>query len=172
MINCDGLVKIYMSDEKISIKKMLQYEKTIMPPLNRLMTYKILPIYLIITVVILAAVGVLMEIDETKYLILSLVLLGVFCLMSVMLLFFVPFIRKRTIDNELKRYDFEIKDFDYKSEYLFSVSDKDVKFDINGIYINDELFYYNHMRNIIVTENYCHNIIIGIRFIINDEMYI
>lgn len=159
--------------KKSSFVQQLQQEKAIMHPLHSFMVYKILPIYLIATAVILIAFGILMEIDESKYLRLGLCLLGAFCLITIVLFSCVPFVTKKVLRDEMNRYNFDTTGLDSFEEYFcndgYDDDDEEIRFDANGMYINGELHYYNHMCNVVFTSNHCCRITIGIEFIYDGE---
>lgn len=161
-----------MKEDEISLKQILLYEKAVMHPLNRLMTYFVTPIYLGIAFMLIIAFAVLMEIDDQKYFVLGLCLLALLAIFSVILLSMVPFIRKKVLRDELDSYDFNFSNLERKSEYEYSLDDGIIKFDKYGMYVEDNLFYYNHLCISVITENYCHRVLIALRFALDDENFI
>ena len=70
---------------KVGIKEIIAYEKAQMLPLNFTVSYILTPIYAVVCFLILGAFGVLMEIDDEKYLLQGLLCLGAFVLISIVL---------------------------------------------------------------------------------------
>lgn len=84
----------------------------------------------------------------------------------------VPFIRQKTINAELKRYNFDTSDIESLEIYDFSTKDFSLKFDKNGMYIDNELFYYSHLSKMVLTSNYCKRIEIYLQFAASEELII
>ena len=158
--------------DKIPLKQIFLYEKAAMHPLNRLATYVLTPVYLVVSGIIIVVCTVVMEIDEKRFLPLLLILMGVFVLMSILLLACVPLIRKKVLQDEMDRYNFDFSDLPYSDVYEYCSDDCTVRFDENGMYVEDNLFYYNHLTITVVTSNYCHRIYIAVRFAADEENYI
>ena len=161
-----------MNEDKISLKQILLYEKAVMHPLNRMTTYVITPIYLGVALLLIIAFAVLMEIDDEKYLVVSLCFLALLAIFTVVFLSAVPFIRKKVLRDELDSYSFDFSDLEHKTEYEYSFDDSIIKFDKYGMYVEGHLFYYNHLYISVVTNNYCHRILIDLRFALDDENFI
>ena len=161
-----------MDKDRITFKQILLYEKEIAHPLNRIMAYIVTPIYLGVCLVLIVAFAVLMEIDDEKFFIAGICLLGVFAILSVIVLSVLPFIRKRVLQDELNDYDFDFYKVESKSEYCYSTDNAIIKFDKYGMYVNGNLSYYNHLQISIVTDNYCHRILIALRFALDDDSFI
>ena len=131
-----------MNEDKISLKQILLYEKAVMHPLNRMTTYVITPIYLGVALLLIIAFAVLMEIDDEKYLVVSLCFLALLAIFTVVFLSAVPFIRKKVLRDELDSYSFDFSDLEHKTEYEYSFDDSIIKFDQYGMYVEGHLFYY------------------------------
>lgn len=159
-------------NEKPRLTEIISYEKTQMLPWDFTVSYVLAPIYAVVCVILLCAFGILMEIDEKKYLAPGLLCLGAFILISAIFLASVPFIRKKTINSELERYKFDTSDIYPLEIYDFSTKDFTLKFDKNGMYINDELFYYSHLSKIVLTSNYCKRIGIYLQFAASEELIV
>lgn len=160
-----------MSEKKPSFKQVLLYEKSQMHPLNRFMLYVITPVYLGVSLLLIVTFGILMGIDDKKFLVLGLSLLGFFALITAVLLSIVPIIKKRVLQEEIASYDFDFFKLSNLSNYDYSYDDISLKFDINGMYVDGDLFYYNHLYIAIVTDSYCHRINIAVRFSVDDNYY-
>ncbi len=155
--------------DKVGLREIVAYEKTQMLPLNFTVSYILTPIYAVICFLLFAAFAVLMEIDDEKYLVHGLLCLGVFVLISVIFLASVPFVRKKAIGVELERYDFDTSTVEPLKVYDFSTEDFSLRFDEHGMYVNDELFYYNHLSKNVVTDNYCKRVGVYIQFAWDEE---
>ena len=93
-----------MENKKRTFREIIRQEKEIMLPVNFFVSYILTPIYAIISFVLMAVFGVLMSIDEDKYLISGILCLCAFVVLSIMLLSTVPFVRKKAIQTEIQRY--------------------------------------------------------------------
>jgi len=157
--------------DKVGLKGIIAYEKTQMLPLNFAMSYILTPIYVVICFLLIGAFAVLMEIDDEKYLVHGLLCLGAFVLISIVFLASVPFVRKKAIKTELERYDFDILKENALEIYDFSTEEFSLKFDKQGMYVNDELFYYNHLDKRVITGNYCKRVEIYFQFSLSKEEF-
>lgn len=155
--------------DKVGIKEIIAYEKAQMLPLNFTVSYILTPIYAVVCFLILGAFGVLMEIDDEKYLVQGLFCLGAFVLISMIFLASVPLVRKKAIDAELERYDFDTSKVEPLEIYDFSTEDFSLRFDEYGMYVNDELYYYNHLNKKVITDNYCKRVSIYMQFALDEE---
>lgn len=155
--------------DKVGIKEIIAYEKAQMLPLNFTVSYILTPIYAVVCFLLMGAFGVLMEIDDEKYLVHGLLCLGAFVLISIIFLASVPLVRKKAIDTELERYDFDTSKVEPLEIYDFSTEDFSLRFDEYGMYVNDELYYYNHLNKNVVTGNYCKRVSIYMQFALDEE---
>ncbi|MBP3414483.1 MAG: hypothetical protein J6L81_04715 [Clostridia bacterium] len=156
-------------NERIRLKEIIAFEKSQMLPFDFTISYILTPIYVVICILLGGIFAILMEIDDEKYLVQGLLCLGAFVLISVLFLICVPFFRKKTIKLELERYDFDTTKEESLEIWVFSTEEFSLKFDRNGMYINDELFYYNHLSKTVVTSNYCKRIWIYLQFALSEE---
>ena len=157
---------------RMRLKEILSYEKSHMLPLNFFAAYILTPAYIVISALILTASVIFMEIDEEKYLATGLVCLGLFIILSIAVLMLVPYIRKEAIKSEMKRYDFNVDNIEVSDVYFFSDGDFILKFDKNGMYVDDKLYFYDYLKSSVVTNNHCQRINIGIEFSISEEVCI
>jgi len=98
--------------------------------------------------------------------------LGAMVVISIAFLSCVPLVRKKAIKTELERYDFDTSKEETLEIYDFSTEEFSLKFDKHGMYVNDELFYYNHLDKIVVTGNYCKRIEIYLQFSLSKEQFV
>lgn len=161
-----------MKEEKRSLKEIIAYEKMQMLPLNFTVFYILTPIYAAISFLLIGAFAVLMEIDDEKYLVPGLFCLGAFIVISIVFLACVPFIRKKAIMTELSRYNFDTSIESPQEIYDFSTDELSLKFDKFGMYVNDELYYYNHLDRYIMTGNLYKRVNLYIQFSQGKEWYI
>ena len=155
--------------DKVGLKEIVAYEKTQMLPLNFTVSYILTPIYAVVCFLLIGAFTVLMEIDNEKYLLQGLFCLGAFVLISILFLACVPLVRKKAIITELERYDFDVSDENALERYDFSTEEFSLKFDKCGMYVNDELFYYNHLNKNVVTSNYLKRVGVYLQFALDEE---
>jgi len=161
-----------MKKDEVGLKEIVAYEKTQMLPLNFTVSYILTPIYAVICFLLIGAFAVLMEIDDEKYLVHGLLCLGAMVVISIAFLSCVPLVRKKAIKTELERYDFDTSKEETLEIYDFSTEEFSLKFDKHGMYVNDELFYYNHLDKIVVTGNYCKRIEIYLQFSLSKEQFV
>lgn len=158
--------------DKVGLKEIVAYEKTQMLPLAFNISYIVTPIYVVVSVFLLVVFAVLMGINDEKYLVQGLLCLGAFVIISIILLASVPFVRKKVIDIELERYDFDTSKVEDKEIWDLSTDEISLKFDRNGMYVNDEIFYYNHLNKTLVTSNLYKRIGIYLQFALSEEQVI
>ena len=154
---------------KIRLKEIVAYEKTQMLPLNFTVSYILTPIYAVVCFLLIGAFAVLMEIDDEKYLVHGLLCLGAMVFISIIFLAYVPIVRKKAIKIEIERYDFDTSKEESLEIYDFSTEEFSLKFDKYGMYVNDELFYYNHLNKNVVTENYLKRVGVYLQFALDEE---
>ena len=154
--------------DKVGLKEIVAYEKTQMLPLNFTVSYILTPIYAVVCFLLIGAFAVLMEVDDEKYLVHGLLCLGAFVLISIIFLASVPLVRKKAIKMEIERYDFDTSEESLEI-YDFSTEEFSLKFDKCGMYVNDELFYYNHLNKNVVTSNYLKRVGVYLQFVLDEE---
>ena len=155
--------------DKVGLKEIVAYEKTQMLPLNFTVSYILTPIYAVVCFLLIGAFTVLMEIDDEKYLVHGLLCLGAMIVISIAFLSCVPLVRQKAIKGELERYDFDTSKEDALEIYDFSTEEFSLKFDKHGMYVNDELFYYNHLNKNVVTSNYLKRVGVYLQFALDEE---
>lgn len=155
--------------DKVGLKEIVAYEKAQMLPLNFTVSYILTPIYAVVCFLLIGAFAVLMEVDDEKYLVHGLLCLGAFVLISIIFLASVPLVRKKAIKMEIERYDFDTSEEESLEIYDFSTEEFSLKFDKYGMYVNDELFYYNHLNKNVVTSNYLKRVGVYLQFVLDEE---
>lgn len=158
-----------MKKDKVGLKEIVAYEKTQMLPLNFTVSYILTPIYAVVCFLLIGAFAVLMGIDDEKYLVHGLLCLGAMIFISIIFLACVPIVRKKAIKIEIERYDFDTSKEESLKIYDFSTEEFSLKFDKYGMYVNDELFYYNHLNKNVVTENYLKRVGVYLQFALDEE---
>lgn len=155
------------------LRDMIRYEKSQMLPLNFAMSYIITPIYVILAVLLLANFGQLMEAGGENALPMGLTCLGVLAVLTAALLCLVPFVRKRAIRTELRRYRLDRKRLPAsQEEWDFSNKEISLAFNRYGMKVDGELYYYNHLRKLVITGNECQRVVIQFVFIVSEEQCI
>lgn len=154
---------------KIGLKEIVAYEKTQMLPLNFTVSYILTPIYAVICFLLLGTFAVLMEIDDEKYFVHGLLCLGAIIVITILFLACIPLVRKEAIKIEVERYDFDTSHEEALEIYDFSTEEFSLKFDKYGMYVNDELFYYNHLYKNVVTGNYLKRVGVYLQFALDQE---
>lgn len=140
-----------------------------MLPLNFTVSYILTPIYAVLCFLLIGLFAVLMKIDDEKYLVQGLLCLEAFVLISIIFLASVPLVRKKAIKIEIERYDFDTSKEEALEIYDFSTEEFSLKFDSYGMYVNDELFYYNHLDKNVVTGNYLKRVGVYLQFAFDEE---
>ncbi len=151
------------------MREILQYEKDNMNKIRFVMNYRIVPAYVIAAIVCLAFICVMMSIDETKYTPAAIALFVFIGLLSALLLSSGPYVRKREIAEEMKRYDFETVGEKSNGTYDFSDNELSVHLDANGMTINGLFFWYNHLRIFLHTGNKLNRIQIAVVFCMDEQ---
>ena len=133
--------------------KILNEEKKQMNKIRAIANYTVVPIVLVVTVIILTTICITMEINEEKYTVLSIILFSILGLIYALLLISVPFIRKKEIEIELSKYNFDIED-DVKEEYIVESSSSQVIFKKDGLYFENNHYKYEDLYLQLMTSNY------------------
>jgi len=157
---------------KLGIKKIIQHEKQHMLPWDFRANYVVVPLYGVITLLLLVLFGVLMEIDDKKYFVHGMVCLGIFALCTIVLLSSVPLRRRKTIRAELERYDFDHSSIEGRELWDFSDDRMTLKFDRYGMDADGVRFYYSHMSRSVVTSNHYKRIWIWLEFSTPEGMLV
>ncbi|MBQ8840518.1 MAG: hypothetical protein IJ004_04280 [Clostridia bacterium] len=161
-----------MENKKRTFREIIRQEKEIMLPLNFFVSYILTPIYAIISLVLITVFGVLMSVDEDKYLISGILCLCAFVVVSIIFLSTVPFVRKKAIQTEIQRYDFDFSDEPDLEIWDFSTEEIALRFKSYGMYVDDDFYNFDELMITIETSNYCKRVHIVLRFMINPDTYI
>ncbi len=156
-------------EKNYGIKRIIAYEKAQMFYLNFFVAYILTPIYAVISFLLIGTSLFLMENDFAFIL-----CLGAFALLTIVFLIFIiaflPHLRKKALENEIKAYDFNTSKVEEHTEWKFYKDDIIIIFDKYGMRINNELFYYNHLSKMVITDNYLKRVRINLLFTTsNDE---
>lgn len=136
-----------------SLLNTFKQEKQEMNKIRAIANYTVVPIVLVVTVIILTTICITMEINEEKYTVLSIVLFSMLGLIYALLLLSVPFIRKKEIEIELSKYNFDIED-DVKEEYIVESSSSPLIFTKDGLYFENNHYKYEDLYLQLMTSNY------------------
>lgn len=140
----------------------IEAEKREMLPLNFTMSYRVVPIYALISFLLIAGFGILLAVDETKYFVPAMVLMGVVALISIALLASLPFVRKRAIQAELARYCFDVTGIEADAEWQMPVDGRELHFDHTGVRIDGVQHEYSQLSCRLSTNNYCKRVRISL----------
>ena len=152
----------------MKLADMIKREKIHMNRIRFIVNYVVVPIYAILILLCLMAAAVLLTIDEIKYTPAAIVIFCFTGLLSILLLASVPFVRKMEIRTELSRYNFDDSEITDKDVYTYSIGDTSATFDKNGMYLDGNFYWYNHLLIIFATSKELMRIWISIQFMTND----
>lgn len=158
-----------MKRKKISFKNLIAMDKTRMLPWDFAASYIVTPVYLAACIVLTITFGVFMEMDSQKYLVHGLVCLGVFALLTAALLVSVPVLRKKTIDFELNRYDFDYSAEETREIYDFSSEETSLKFNKTGMCVDGKLYEYSRLQMKLETSNLGRRVVLWLAFSFPEE---
>ena len=161
-----------MENDKRTLREIIRQEKEIMLPLNFFISYILTPIYAFVSFVLIAIFGVLMSIDDEKYLISGVLCLCAFVVISIIFLTPLPFVRKKAIQTEIQRYDFDFSDEPALEIWDFSTEENKLRFKSYGMYVDEEFYNFDELMITIETSNYCKRVHIVLHFMITPDYYI
>lgn len=161
-----------MNKEKAGIQEIIAYEKAKMLPINFTMTYIVIPIYAVIALILIVAFAVLMHIDGERYMIHGMICLGALVFITIALFVAIILVRKKAIQTELQRYQFDTSKEEAHEQYDFSTEELALVFDKSGLHVNNKLFYYNRLNKTLIIKNDCKRIDLYLRFALSDEHYL
>jgi hypothetical protein len=143
-------------------------EKLYMNRIRYIANYRITPAYAILMVACMITAGILMETDEIKYTPLAILIFVFMGFVSIALVIISPYIRKKEIEIEMLRYNFN--DTDYESNGIYDFSDEEhiIIFDNNRMQIDDAFYWYKNLQIFIDTSNSLNRIWISLVFLINE----
>ncbi len=142
-----------MKRSGLRMKDLIKNDKIWMLPWDFAASYIVTPIYLAVFLALTAAFGVFMELDSQRYLTHGLICLGVIAVLTAAMLVSVPVLRRKTLNYELNRYDFDFSSEETLEIYDFSGEDHLWKFDKTGMYLDGELYEYSRLQMRLETFN-------------------
>lgn len=150
--------------KRTHMRDLIRLEKKNMNSIRYFVNYRIVPLYVLLAAGMLVAFGILMGIDEERFLTIGLCLLGAITLLTVSVLISVPFVRNKEIYIEMSRYDFDLSDEAYQDVYDFSSEELCLRFDKNAMYLDGKCYWYNHLTINVVASNFLQRILLAICF--------
>lgn len=157
------------NERKVRFRDIIAAGKAQMLPLNALFVYRITPIYALVSILLIAGFGVLMEIDDERYFLPAISLMGIFAALTIVLLASLPYVRKKAVETELQRYDFDTSSINSADVWTFSAEGETVCFDRQGMQVRDVRYGYDDLCCRIVTGNWCRRINISLWCIPSEE---
>ena len=145
---------------------MIAYEKAHMLPLNFMMSYVLIPAYVVLAILLISFLGSQLNSGNIPMSLTSLILL---LALTAALLMAVPAVRKRAIRSELKRYDLDASKEESREVWDFSEKELSVRFDQFGMRVNGRLYYYNHLHKLLMTDNASQRVTIYLVFAPTDN---
>lgn len=161
-------------NNKVGLHGMIAADRANMTKLSFTFTYIVTPIYIAAAAALLTAFGVLSASGNYTA---GLICFGILGALTAALLLSVPYVRRRTIADELRRYDIksclrELKRSEPQDEWDFSDEELSVLFSSYGMRVGDKLLYYNHLNKFVVTSNKYRRVGIYICFSNADDCHI
>jgi hypothetical protein len=166
--------------EKVRLRNWIKIKKHQTSRIRFTVNYIVLPAMFGAVVIMLSLVCIFMAIDEQKYVTLAVVL---FCVIGVVLAatvavtyLSVPIIRKRELQIECAKYDFDYAGeiHNIESIYLWIwETDEACKIDFEplGIQFNDHFYLYSECTASVETSSRSYRIDITIRFCFENDKY-
>ncbi len=150
------------NERKVRFRDIIAAEKARMLPLNALLVYRITSVYVFVSVLLSVGFGVLMDIDDERYFLPAISLIGIFAALSIVLLASLPYVRKKAVETELQRYDFDTSSINSADVWTISAEGETVRFDRRGMQVRGVRHDYDGLRCRIVTNNYYQRINISL----------
>lgn len=163
----DDETGIFVSDSKLPFVTGIlppKLEQNYMNPVRFLINYRIVPGFGILCGLLLAIIVILMSIDDVKYGTVAIILFGLIGLLCVVLLMTVPKTREWEIAAELKRYDFSPTATVSGDTWELQDEGTSLCFSKDGLTIDNQFFWYNHLQPCLVTTNRFNRIWIALQF--------
>lgn len=159
---------------KAGFREMAALEKARMLPLNFAFSYIMIPGYVVLSVILLMIFGAQMEAGAVVP---GLICIGMIALLLIGLLCMIPYVRKKAVQAELKRYDLKrcLKDaaeMPSRDVWDFSDGELNVRCKQYGMEVNGRLYYYNHLRKAVITSNEFRRVSILLCFVNADDQVI
>ncbi len=160
------------SSDRATFRDLMAYEKRGMNRIRFVINNRIVPILAAIELVLIITAGVLMDIDQSRFQTLGIVLFSLVGLLFVLTLISVPIVRNREINLELARYDFTVLPEHYKDEYEFLVNGAKIHFDETGFIVDDDAFSYEHQTAELSTSGRLMRVHLGFEFFTAFDRYV
>lgn len=151
---------------KAGFREMVARDKKNMLPLNFAMSYIVVPLYVVFAFLLIVLFSGMLNSGRVPG---GLVCLGLAALMTIALLVGMILVKKKAIKTELDRYDLDTSGLESKEEWDFSVNELSVRFNRHGMNVNGKLFYYNHIRKVVITDNSYKRVSIYLVFAANEK---
>ena len=151
---------------KARFRDMISRDKEQMLPLNFAMSYIIIPLYVVIAFLIVVLFSGMLNTGRVPG---GFICLGIAALLTAGVLIGMVLVRRKAIKTELARYDLDTSKLDSKAEWDFSVNELSVKFNRYGMNVDGKLFYYNHLRKVVITDNSYKRVSIYLVFAANEK---
>lgn len=139
-------------------------ERIYMNPVRFLINYRIVPGFGILCGLLLAAIVILMSIDEAKYGTAAMVLFGVIGVLCVAFLLTVPKTRDWEVAAELRRYDFSAPYAPLQDTWIVEDEGIIMQFSQNGLRIGEKFYWYNHLSPKLATSNQFNRVWLALQF--------
>ena len=139
-------------------------EKKYMNPIRFRTNYRIVPGFVILCAVCLALVVILGSIDDQKFMPVMIGLFAVITVAALWLLLTEPKTREKELALELERYDFDYTAFPEQDRYETELEGLKLEFSENGLTVNGQFCWYNHLRPRLVTSNLCNRVWVAVQF--------
>lgn len=128
-------------------------ERRFMSRIRYLINYRIVPGFGIFCGICLAAIIILMEMDESKYGGVAGVLFGLIALSGIVILATVPKTRNWEIAEELKRYDLTQSHPVPEDGYTMEQDGVKIEFTGEGLRVDGVFYWYNRLSPMLATSN-------------------
>ena len=159
------------SSQKATFRDLMEYEKRGMNRIRFVMNNRIVPVFVVVEILLIAAAAILLDMDEARFTTLGIVLFSLSGFLIVLMLVSVPFVRNREIDLELARYDFTVLPEHYKDEYEFFINGVKIHFDETGFIVDEDAFSYEHQTAELSTSGRLMRVHLGFEFFTEFDRY-
>lgn len=139
-------------------------EKLYMNPIRYRTNYRIMPVYILFSILCMGLAVALMEIDEHKFLPVFIGLFALFGIGSVWMLINVPKTRKKELELELARYDFDWSAVPVQDQYTIAYEGSELVLSANGLTLDGKFYWYSHLNPALVVSNKFNRIWLAIWF--------
>ena len=155
-----------------TLREAILYEKSKMLPLNFKITYIFTPIYTTVSLLLLAAFAFMMYLDSEKLFCVGIFFLSLVGLLTLGMVFLIFSARKRAVEFEMKRYNFDISNEPELEVWDFSTEKLSLVFKSCGMFLNGEFHHFDVLQKAVFTNNHCKRINIFVVFIVSETEYV